>query len=47
MDNTPRKREMPLFWVDAISQQALSALYIARLAKLAGDAATEQEFKAK
>ncbi|MBO4341013.1 MAG: alpha,alpha-trehalase [Bacteroidales bacterium] len=47
MDNTPRKREMPLFWIDAISQQALSALYIARLAKVAGDKATEQEFTAK
>ena len=39
MDNTPRKREMPLFWVDAISQQALSALYISRLARVAGDSA--------
>lgn len=47
MDNTPRKREMPLFWIDAISQQALSALYISRLAKVAGDSATEQGFKAK
>ena len=47
MDNTPRKREMPLFWVDAISQQALSALYISRLARVAGDSATERQFTAK
>ena len=47
MDNTPRKRVKPLFWIDAISQQALSALYIVRLARVAGDSATEQEFKAK
>ena len=47
MDNTPRKREMPLFWIDAISQQALSALYISRLARVAGDKATEREFKEK
>ncbi len=45
MDNTPRKREMPLFWVDAISQQALSALYISRLARVAGDKVVEQEYK--
>lgn len=47
MDNTPRVREMPMYWVDALSQQALSALYIARLARIAGDAATQQEFEAK
>ena len=47
MDNTPRKRAMPMFWIDAISQQALSALYISRLANIAGDSATEQDFKAK
>ena len=47
MDNTPRKREMPLFWVDAISQQALSALYIVRLARIAGDETTEKEYQAK
>lgn len=35
MDNTPRGRGYynELLWVDAISQQALSALYITRLAK--------------
>ncbi|MBO4341233.1 MAG: alpha,alpha-trehalase [Bacteroidales bacterium] len=47
MDNTPRKREMPLFWVDAISQQALSALYISRLARVAGNEAVEKEFSDK
>ena len=47
MDNTPRKRAMPMLWVDAISQQALSALYISRLADLAGDKAAQKEYKAK
>ena len=47
MDNTPRMRGMPMYWIDAISQQALSALYIARLARVAGDSATEEEFKAR
>lgn len=47
MDNTPRVKEMPLFWIDAISQQALSALYISRLARIAGDKATEEEYKSK
>lgn len=47
MDNTPRMRGMPMYWVDAISQQALSALYITRLAKLVGDSATEKEYGAK
>jgi hypothetical protein len=46
MDNTPRKRAMPMFWIDAISQQALSALYISRLAAIAGDKATEDEYRA-
>ena len=30
MDNTPRKRVKPLFWKDAISQQALYAVYQCR-----------------
>ncbi|ENM5933927.1 neutral trehalase [Vibrio mimicus] len=34
MDNTPRKRDG--LWVDAISQQALSALYISRLSREVG-----------
>ena len=36
-----------MLWVDAISQQALSALYISRLAKVAGDGATAREFEKK
>jgi len=44
MDNSPRRRGRPMLWVDAISQQALSALYITRLAKVAGDVETEKEF---
>ena len=49
MDNTPRKRvrPAPMFWIDAISQQALSALYITRLAERVGDEATAQEYRAK
>ena len=48
MDNTPRGRKFApttvnrpdnkhILWVDAIAQQALSALYIVRLAKLLGE----------
>lgn len=41
MDNTVRGRDAggysKIMWVDAISQQALSALYISRLYKLTGD----------
>ncbi len=48
MDNTPRTRAgKGMLWVDAISQQALSALYISRLAKVVGDGATAREFKNK
>lgn len=48
MDNTPRTRAGEgMLWVDAISQQALSALYISRLAKVAGDGATAREFEKK
>lgn len=48
MDNTPRTRAgKGMLWVDAISQQALSALYISRLAKVAGDGATARDFKKK
>ena len=47
MDNSPRRRGRPMLWVDAISQQALSALYITRLAKVAGDVETEREFTAR
>lgn len=41
MDNTPRGREAggydKIMWIDAIAQQALSALYISRLAETYGD----------
>ncbi len=41
MDNTPRGRDAGgyynIMWIDAISQQALSALYISRLSALCGD----------
>lgn len=48
MDNTPRVRAgKGMLWVDAISQQALSALYISRLAKVAGDRKTAREYEAK
>lgn len=39
MDNTPRGRSQKsnLLWIDAIAQQAISALYISRLAKQIGE----------
>jgi hypothetical protein len=47
MDNTPRGRgdREDLLWVDAISQQALSALYIARLATGVGHKELAREFQ--
>jgi hypothetical protein len=44
MDNTPRGRNAggSMLWVDAISQQALSALYISRMAAASGDPETAQ-----
>ena len=47
MDNSPRMRGGDLLWVDAISQQALSALYISRLADKVGDRKTRKEFQKK
>lgn len=46
MDNTPRGRgrKGELLWMDAVSQQALSALYINRLAKELGDKKIAKEF---
>ena len=46
MDNTPRGRNMrkQLLWIDAISQQTLSAFYIAKLCKISGNKADEQKF---
>ncbi len=47
MDNTPRGRghSDEMLWVDALSQQALSALYISRLADIINDKKTSQKFK--
>ena len=45
MDNTPRNRDG--LWIDAISQQALSALYISRLAERVGLEDTAREWSLK
>lgn len=49
MDNTPRGRDAggyySIMWVDAISQQALSALYISRLAEAYGDKTLARNWK--
>lgn len=45
MDNTPRRQDS--LWVDAISQQALSALGIYRMAERIGEAEIASEWKAK
>lgn len=45
MDNTPRGRDGTILWVDAISQQALSALYISRIAEICSDAKTAIRFR--
>lgn len=51
MDNSPRGRDAGgsknILWIDAISQQALSALYISRLYGLYGMDEEEQEWKAR
>ena len=44
MDNTPRNSEGDILWVDAISQQALSALYISRMAELCSDKSTAESY---
>lgn len=46
MDNTPRGRDGKgeLLWMDALAQQALSALYIKRLAHEVGDEETGKKF---
>lgn len=41
MDNTPRNAQGDILWIDAISQQALSALYTSRMAGLCSDRQTE------
>lgn len=49
MDNTPRGRDAggydKVMWIDAISQQALSALYISRLSLAYGDKAQARSWK--
>lgn len=49
MDNTPRGRDAggakQVMWIDAISQQALSALYISRLCDLRGLKAEKKEWQ--
>jgi hypothetical protein len=47
MDNTPRGRYAysKILWVDALAQQALSALNIVRMSELLGDKATALQFK--
>lgn len=51
MDNTPRGRDAggwgSVMWVDAISQQALSALKIAQLYRATGDKAHAREWQRK
>lgn len=46
MDNTPRGNDdySSIFWVDALAQQALAALYIKKIAGLLNDGQTEREF---
>lgn len=47
MDNTPRGRgrKGELLWMDALAQQAVSALYITKLAEEVGDSKTAREFR--
>lgn len=51
MDNTPRGRDAggynKIMWIDAISQQALSALYISRLSSICGDKSQAKTWKNK
>jgi len=49
MDNTPRGGDhcCNILWLDAISQQALSALLISRMAEALGESKTAKTFKSK
>lgn len=49
MDNTPRGNDdyASIYWLDLSAQQALSALYISRLAEAVGDHALASEWNAK
>ena len=44
MDNSPRERSFQVYWVDAISQQALSAYYISKMAEEIGNTAIRDEY---
>jgi hypothetical protein len=44
MDNSPRERQFQVYWVDAISQQALSARTISKMAEEIGNAAIRDEY---
>ncbi len=46
MDNSPRERSFQVYWVDAISQQALSAYYIAKMAEEINNTAIRDEYLA-
>ena len=47
MDNTPRGRDDygSIYWLDAAAQQGLSALYIAKIAEVLGDAELAAEYR--
>ena len=49
MDNTPRGNDCgyAILWVDLMAQQALSALYISRLAEMTGDRETQAHYEAE
>ena len=49
MDNTPRGsfNYFLIYWIDAIAQQALSALYISKLADEIGESAISADYRAK
>ena len=49
MDNTPRGNDAGygILWVDLMAQQALSALYISRLAEIVEDMDTQRHYKAE
>jgi hypothetical protein len=49
MDNTPRGggHDSAIYWLDAISQQALSALYIFRMAEAIDETAIAEEYRTK
>jgi hypothetical protein len=46
MDNSPRGRNFTVYWIDAISQQALSAFFISKMAEEIGNTAIRDEYLA-